>query len=171
MLSIVQTRQRKPYRLTDTRCHRHERLTEEERFWRKVEKTDACWLWRGTVKSQGYGMFAVGRKNWAAHRYAYTRFTGAIPTGFDVHHVCLNILCVRPDHLLAVDRSKHKKTFHPGTVPPPVIGTGHRTHCIRGHEFTSENTYFSANGSLNGHRSCKICARMLREARQKAGAK
>lgn len=30
----------------------------DERFWEKVEKTDACWLWTGCL-TDGYGHFSI----------------------------------------------------------------------------------------------------------------
>jgi hypothetical protein len=29
--------------------------TPEERFWRKVKRTDLCWLWQGAKNNEGYG--------------------------------------------------------------------------------------------------------------------
>lgn len=37
-------------------------LTERDqrRFWSKVQKSDACWRWTGTIRRDtGYGFFAV----------------------------------------------------------------------------------------------------------------
>lgn len=40
-----------------------------------------------------------------------------------------------------------------------------KTHCIRGHEFTPENTYVH-----NGKRSCKACRRLHSKTRHMVGA-
>lgn len=71
-----------------------------ERFWSKVEKTDACWLWRGGVKPNGYGRFVIGHSTQVyAHRFAWELTNGAVADGLFVCHHCDTPLCVRPDHL------------------------------------------------------------------------
>ena len=80
------------------------RIPIEERFWAKVEKTDACWEWQSRIApATGYGNFAIwkqGRRTtWLAHRLAWFLTNGAIPKGLCVLHKCDNRRCVRPDHL------------------------------------------------------------------------
>lgn len=84
----------------------HPRIPAEERFWKKVEKTEGCWLWRGTLWSNGYGMFTVprawrkdGKKSLMAHRYSWELANGEIPGGLILLHSCDVRNCVRPDHL------------------------------------------------------------------------
>lgn len=74
--------------------------THEGRFWSRVRKTDACWLWTGGRSSGGYGAArsANGRQS-CAHRVAYELSVGPIPEGLQVLHSCDNPSCVRPDHL------------------------------------------------------------------------
>ena len=36
-------------------------MTTEQRFWRKVRKTAACWLWTASTRNKGYGAFAYTR--------------------------------------------------------------------------------------------------------------
>ena len=77
--------------------------TVEERFWRRVEKTSGCWIWRGGVHSGGYGFMRGegGRNapNVTVHRLSYEMHHGPIPDGLVVMHACDNPLCVNPDHL------------------------------------------------------------------------
>lgn len=70
------------------------------RFWRKVEKTPNCWNWTGSLSASGYGSIVdeTGKRR-AAHRFAFERLTGPIPSGMLVDHICHNKSCVKPAHL------------------------------------------------------------------------
>jgi hypothetical protein len=72
-----------------------------ERFWSKVNKTETCWLWTGSLTSVGYGNFK-GDGITYAHRFAYTTFVGPIPEGMFVDHKCHVRHCVNPAHLQVV---------------------------------------------------------------------
>lgn len=75
----------------------------EERFWRKVSKTEQCWIWTGNRRPNGYGAIqegAKGSRTLSAHRLSYEMHCGPIPDHHVVMHTCDNPSCVRPDHLL-----------------------------------------------------------------------
>ena len=82
---------------------------DRQRFWSKVEKTDACWLWKGMSRrdADAYGIFQItfeteyGRATGAfgAHRVAYTLAHGRIPDGLEILHSCDVRRCVNPAHL------------------------------------------------------------------------
>lgn len=73
----------------------------EERFWEKVDRSGACWLWTAATDRRGYGRFGIRRRWVYAHRWAFERFVGPIPDGVFVCHRCDTPACVRPDHLFA----------------------------------------------------------------------
>lgn len=72
-----------------------------ERFWSKVDKTEAtgCWPWLGAKDQHGYGNFKVGRQVTKAHRVAFALHSGVWPDALMVCHSCDNPQCCNPDHL------------------------------------------------------------------------
>lgn len=69
------------------------------RFWAKVEKSPACWVWIGSKNNFGYGHFRVDGRHQYAHRVSLAIHGVVIPKGAHVDHLCRNPSCVRPDHL------------------------------------------------------------------------
>jgi hypothetical protein len=67
-------------------------------FWKNVDKTDSCWIWKGK-KSSEYGFFKINKIWIGAHRIAWQLIYGEIPNGLFVCHKCDNPPCVKPDHL------------------------------------------------------------------------
>lgn len=67
-------------------------------FWRYVEKTDGCWLWKGAIGTTGYGVLRYCNKTLYAHRVSYQLAHGIEPTKF-ILHSCDNPPCVNPNHL------------------------------------------------------------------------
>ena len=138
---------------------RHRGLPTSVRFWSRVEKTDTCWLWQGHIMESGYAVFdsgfspELGRRKWLrVHRFSYEEAKGPIPEGLTIDHLCRVRHCVNPAHLEAVTNWVN---IHRGeTLARANLA---KTHCLRGHEFTHENTYRHPSG---GNRACRICLRI-----------
>lgn len=122
-------------------------MNTETRFWRKVKKTDTCWLWTACT-SNGYAHFVDEKGNdVGAHRWVYRKYKGEIPLSFQIHHECKNKICVNPDHLQAVSASKHR------SIESPIRKNN---RCWLGHEMTEENTYVDVSRS-GEYKLCRTC--------------
>lgn len=71
----------------------------EVRFWKKVDKTNNCWLWLASKDRDGYGMFGTDIGIRRAHRLSYELVNGPIPTGMVLDHLCRIKHCINPSHL------------------------------------------------------------------------
>lgn len=87
------------------------RMSSEERFWSKVEKTENCWNWTAAKVRTGYGVFTIKTsdptRQQAAHRYSYELNIGPIPDGHEIDHMCHNRSCVNPGHLRPVTHKQN----------------------------------------------------------------
>jgi hypothetical protein len=122
-------------------------------FWEKVQRSEGCWIWRGTERPDGYGWLALRRRERGQlpHRVAFALAHGALPSGKHVHHICGVRLCVRPDHLMLVAPAEHP--FH--DARNVARANRERGTCRHGHAFTEMNTYVDNTGS----RHCRACHR------------
>ena len=125
------------------------------------EPMSGCWIWIAGLRSSGshpYGYIMDGSRlpngkprMELSHRYSYSTFNGPIAQGNHIHHKCENTLCVNPHHLESVTPTEHvHKT--PGCAGYMAARV---THCVKGHEFTEENTRFTPKG----YRRCAQCSR------------
>jgi hypothetical protein len=78
-------------------------------------------MWTG-IKRGGYGIHPTPiNGDERAHRFSFHIFKGNIPFNHDVHHTCGHKLCVNPQHLKAVIRSKHMAKHGRGKSLPDVM--------------------------------------------------
>ena len=108
------------------------------RFWKKVNKTDACWLWTANVLKGGYGLFKADRQR-LAHRVAFFYEHGAYPVGV-LRHTCDTPACVNPEHLID------------GTQAENIADT------------IARGRYVKAVGEKNGH--AKLSNQRVKELRE-----
>lgn len=90
----------------------------ETRFWKKVNKTEGCWIWTASTTG-GYGQFWTGTHTVRAHRWSFEQAHGPIPEGLVLDHLCRNRACVRPEHLRAC--SQRQNVFAPGSQSPAAV--------------------------------------------------
>lgn len=71
----------------------------EKEFHERVDKTSDCWIWTGTINSNGYGLFKLNGKQQTAHRISYSIYINPDIGGKIIRHSCDNPRCVNPAHL------------------------------------------------------------------------
>lgn len=140
----------------------HRQSSAAELFNARVQRSEGCWPWHGSINRGGYGVLTLGGregKKVYAHRLSYELHVGPIPEGLELDHLCRNRRCVRPDHLEAVTR----RTNTIRGVGPALLArlNGSKTHCANGHPFDEENTRHRKGGG----RTCLICERLRRMVR------
>lgn len=139
-------------------------------FRQRVEKVGECWIWLGALCGSGYGATYVGRKQYATHRLAYELWIGTIPEGAHILHHCDNKLCVNPKHIYAgTPKQNAQDAARRGLLRNRNTN---KTHCVRGHAFTEENTRIRVRGRKR-YRDCRQCGKdraRLDRLRSKGGA-
>lgn len=145
------------------------RLDVTSRFWGYVDKAGPlpserpdlgpCWLWTASLDSHGYGQFRIARRTVRTHRWAWISLRGEHAPGLELDHLCRVRECCNPDHLEPVTRQVNNARGASVSAKAK-----RKTHCVRGHEFTPENTYIGPRG----HRACIACRRAADRRRDPA---
>lgn len=84
------------------------------RFWDKVEKTDSCWNWTGSINQSNYGKFWLTLDGKGSTQYAHRVAFWAthkreIMPGMELDHVCCNSKCVNPAHIVEVTPEQNNR--------------------------------------------------------------
>lgn len=117
----------------------------------EFDTNGGCWLWRAGGSNGGYGRLSVGDHDITAHRAAYECWVGRLPADKQIDHLCRVRMCVNPAHLEPVSA---RENVLRGVAPSAQ--NSRKTHCLRGHEFTPENTYHELRSN---YRHCRECAK------------
>jgi hypothetical protein len=131
---------------------------DEARFWSHVDRRgdDECWPWTAYTDRKGYGVFNVEGRPRPVHRWAYHHFVGPVPDEMTIDHVrargCTRKDCVNFLSHLEIVTNKENVMRSDGACAT----NARKTHCIRDHEFTSENTLVRKNGG----RTCRACKKL-----------
>lgn len=137
-----------------------------------------CYLWTGYTASKGYGALEVEGKQVKAHRWLWIQLRGSIPEGLILDHQChnLDLLCLGGEchHRRCVNLEHLRITTHEENVKSGKVSfvRGHKTHCVKGHEYLPETTGVTSKGD----RKCLVCydewvrARQVAALRRKTGA-
>ncbi len=102
-----------------------------ERFWRKVNKTEECWVWLAYVDHGGYGRFCkTGAVAEYAHKIAYEEEVGKIDEGLEFDH-----LCHTNDPSCPGGRCRHRRCVRPSHLEPVT----HRVNALRGQGYYAKS--------------------------------
>jgi hypothetical protein len=138
-----------------------------ERIWERTEPIPecGCYIWMGALGSSGYGQISVEGKRLQVHNVTYEQLVGPIPDGMQLDHLCRVRSCWRPDHLeLVTPRENTLRGIGPSAV------NARRTHCINGHAFTEDNTYYYRGRRQHDRRFCRQCNAARRNKREQREA-
>jgi hypothetical protein len=131
-----------------------------DRFLDRVspEPNTGCWLWDGAatqvkgVTKNCYGVMAEKGKNVKATHISLMLHGQDKPSDHAIAcHSCDVSMCVNPEHLSwgTYSSNLREAVERSGTA---IHWLGGKTHCLRGHEYTPDNTY-----TYRGVKSCRTC--------------
>lgn len=126
-----------------------------------------CWNWTGHIGKNGYSYSCYMGKSTTAYRASWMHLVGPIPDGYEIDHLCKNPRCVNPAHLEPVPPYVNNMRSR-----SPASLCAKKTHCLNGHEFTTENTAIIIRSGGKSDRRCKKChAERARQFNRKISAR
>lgn len=164
-----------------------------ERFLKYIQIDPCgCWVFGGgspRTDTNGYKSLWNKRRTIKVYRYSYETYTGPVPEGLQIDHLCRHTNCCNPEHLEAVTRAENMRRSTAPTLARERLKSlpteeralwdeencrrrakahAARTHCKHGHLLTPDNTIImkiphSGNYRRGKYYKSKAC-RKCREA-------
>ncbi len=107
---------------------------------------NGCWLVNQSLDPDGYHITSYKGKSQRCHRIVYELTHGKIPDDLVCdHYHCDTRNCMNPDHMMITTSKENTQRG--------ISYNRNKTHCIKGHEFTEQNTWYEHNG----YRHCRKC--------------
>ena len=87
--------------------------------------SNCCWVWLGVVDKNGYAKLHAKvdgtAKQMFAHRLSFCLFSGVIPEGLVLDHLCRNRRCVNPTHLEPVTYKENCRRGKKGILRDKLV--------------------------------------------------
>lgn len=121
--------------------------------------TSPCWISDRATQPNGYTKMGYLGQTYLTHRLAYEVFTGSIPDGLVIDHLCRQRACCNPTHMEPVT-TRINLLRGEGLTAQQV----RRTHCPQGHPLSGDNLYLRPDRTGRSCRACRYQAnKMVRD--------